>query len=205
MIASSLRPAAGRHGRAPGFDDHHVLVAALKRGDGQALAAFFRQFEPLVQGTVRRVLGYDDEVGDVTQETFLRAAESLDSLRDPRALVSWTTQIAVYTAMDCLRRRVRRRWLLFVGAAPSEEPAPSCDEAAREAVRATYRVLDRMPAGERAAFALRFIDGLEIDALADTLGCSRSTAKRRVVRATARFRALARHEAALVPWVGELP
>src|SRR5262249_3038250 len=126
----------------------------------------------------------------------------LDGLRDPQALVDWLIQISVYTATDLLRRRRRRRWLLFVGTTPSEEPvAAGSDDGAREAVRATYRVLDRMRPEERTVFALRFIEGMDIDALANAHDCSRSTVKRRLAHAVARFRILARRETILAGWI----
>ena len=199
--SGSLPPASVNQSREPLVADRHALVLALKRGDQQAAAAFFREFAPLVERTIGRIMGFDDELGDATQEAFIRAVRSLESLRDPQALVDWLVQIAVYTATDCLRRRSRRRWLLFVGTAPIEEPAATTDVAAREAVRATYRVLDRMRPEERTVFALRFIDGMDIDALANAHDCSRSTIKRRLARAVSRFRILARREAVLASWV----
>lgn len=184
--------------------DRHALVSALKRGDERAASAFFREFEVLVERTIGRILGFDDELGDATQEAFLRAIRSLDGLRDPQAMVDWLIQIAVRTATDYLRRRKRRRWLIFVGAAPVEEPpAAGRDDGAREAVRATYRVLDRMRPEDRTVFALRFIEGMDIDALANAHDCSRSTIKRRLAHAEARFRVLARGEAVLATWVDD--
>jgi RNA polymerase sigma-70 factor, ECF subfamily len=181
--------------------DRHAVVAALKSGDEVAAAAFFREFEPLVERTMGRILGYDDELGDATQEAFLRAIRSLDTLRDPQALVDWLIQIAVFTATDFLRRRKRRRWLVFVGVRPTVEPIAANDEGARDAVRATYRVLDRMRPEDRTVFVLRFIEGMDFDALANAHDCSRSTIKRRLARATARFRLLARREPALARWI----
>jgi RNA polymerase sigma-70 factor (ECF subfamily) len=203
LVESSSPSAANpNHGHDALVGDRFALVIALKRGDERMAAAFFREFEPLVERTIGRILGYDDELGDATQEAFLRAVRSLDSLRDPQALVDWLIQIAVFTATDFLRRRARRRWLLFVGTRPSEEaPAAGSDDVAREAVRATYRVLDRMRPEDRTVFALRFIDGMDIDALASAHDCSRSTVKRRLAHAVARFRVLARREAVLASWV----
>lgn len=201
LVESSSSPTSPGPDRDPLVEDRHALVAALKGRDESAAAAFFREFEPLVERTIGRILGYDDELGDATQETFLRAVRSLHRLREPQALVDWLIQISVYTATDLLRRRARRRWLMFVGTAPSEHPAVAADDAAREAVRATYRVLDRMRPDERTVFALRFIDGMEIDSLANAVDCSRSTVKRRLARAVSRFRILARGEAVLASWV----
>jgi RNA polymerase sigma-70 factor (ECF subfamily) len=188
--------------RDPLLEDRQLLVQALRRRDERAAAIFFREFEPLVERTIGRILGFGDELADATQETFLRAMRALDRLRDAQALVDWLIQIAVCTAADFLRRRKRRRWLLFFETDKLEEPpAASADEGGRDAVRATYRVLDRLSPEERTVFSLRFIEGMEIDALASAHDCSRSTVKRRLARATARFRALARREPALATWM----
>lgn len=188
--------------RDPLLADRALLVAALKRRDEHAAAVFFREFEPLVERTIGRILGFGDELPDATQEAFLRAVRALDRLRDAQALVDWLIQIAVCTAADFLRRRKRRRWLSFFdGDKLDEPPAPSTDESGRDALRATYRVLDRLSPDERTVFTLRFIDGMDIDALASAHDCSRSTVKRRLARATARFRALARREPALSTWL----
>ncbi len=202
VALSSTPPARPAGDRGSLADDRHALVSALKSGDEAAAAAFFREFEPLVTRTIGRILGYDDELGDATQEAFLRAVRSLRGLRDPQALVEWLAQICVCTATDFLRRRRRRRWLTFVGTRSFDEPAAEgIDEVGREAVRATYRVLDRMRPEDRTVFALRFIGGMDVDALANAHDCSRSTVKRRLAHAAARFRVLARREAVLAIWV----
>jgi len=201
-LVEPLAHASSVRERSSLLEDRKALIVALKLRDPSAAEAFFREFEPLVERTISRILGHDDELGDATQEAFLRAIRSLERLRDPQALVDWLIQIAVCTATDFLRRKRRRRWLLFVGAAPTEGPvALERDESGREALRATYRVLDRMNPEERTVFALRFIEGMGIDALANAHDCSRSTVKRRLIRATTRFRTLARKESALVPWL----
>ena len=132
----------------------------------------------------------------------IRHAKAIARYRFLGQFHDWLQQIAVFTAVDFLRRRKRRRWLRFFDQQATEEPAgPAPDEAGQEALRATYRVLDRLNAEERSVFALRFIDGMDIDALANAHDCSRSTIKRRLARATSRFRALAQREGALAPWL----
>src|SRR5512147_2575425 len=48
------------------------------------------------------------EAEDLTQDTFLRAYQRQDSLRDPQALLAWLYRIATHICLDRLRRRVRR-------------------------------------------------------------------------------------------------
>lgn len=63
----------------------------------------------------RRVYGYvlslvhdSTEAEDLTQETFLRACQHQDSLRDPQALTAWLYRIATHVCLDRLRQHSRR-------------------------------------------------------------------------------------------------
>lgn len=183
--------------------DRHALVAALVHGNEGAAVALFHEYYPLVERTLGRILGVDDELADASQEVFLRALRSVHTLRDPQALTDWLLQITVYTATDCLRKRKRRQWLIFHDPLESEtaDGIHRDDEAGREALLATYAVLDKMSTEERTVFALRYLDGMELVQVAKACDCSLATIKRRLQRASSRFEALARHEPALKPWV----
>jgi RNA polymerase sigma-70 factor (ECF subfamily) len=71
----------------------------------------------------------------------------------------------------------------------------------RDALRATYAALDALPADERVAFALRFIDGMELTEVAAACETSLATIKRRLARAEDRFEAEARKHPALEAWI----
>ena len=75
-------------------------------------------------------------------------------------------------------------------------------EEVREALEETYRVLDLMPADERIAFALRFVEGMELTEVADACGVSLATIKRRLSRAETRFVAMAGRREPLREWLG---
>jgi len=65
---------------------------------------------------------------------------------------------------------------------------------------ATYRVLDRLEPDDRIVLALRVLEGLDMNEVADACGVSRSTAKRRFAHAQQSFRELAASEPALQQW-----
>ncbi|MGC4089639.1 MAG: RNA polymerase sigma factor [Polyangiaceae bacterium] len=186
--------------------DRAALVAALGRGEEGAAVALFDEYAELVERTAGRILGVDDELADVTQEIFVRALRSIHRIRDPQALTDWLIQIAVFTTRDWLRARKRKRWLAFWDPEQLEEldgrsTNPSSDADAREALRATYRVLGHLSIEERTAFALRYLDGMELTQIAAACDCSLATTKRRLKRASARFELLAQREPALGPWL----
>jgi RNA polymerase sigma-70 factor (ECF subfamily) len=149
------------------------------------------------------MLGTDQELSDLVHEVFVRAFESLHRLRDPQAFAGWLRRLAVCAAMDLLRsRRRRRRWLWFLP--PEELPeqeAPGVDEATREALRATYEVLDTLPVEDRVAFSLRVLDGMPLADVAVACECSLATVKRRIARAEEAFFRGARRHPALESWV----
>ena len=141
----------------------------------------FRRYAPYVGALVLRLIGRPGDVDDVVQDVFIQAHRQLPHLRDPAAVRPWLRRIVVRRARRWLRKRWVRRRLreldvsaqidLIDGAASPEERA----EIAR-----VYRALDRMPRDERLAWVLRFVEGETLESMADLLGCSVSTAQRRL-------------------------
>jgi RNA polymerase sigma-70 factor, ECF subfamily len=182
--------------------DDAALVRAALGGDGAATGAIYDRHADHVHRVLRRVLGFREDLADLHHDVFVRALVSLPKLEDKAALKAWLTQIAVHVAHDAITRRRRRRWLLFV--APEELPDVPVGEAggdARDALRATYAVLVSLPVDEHIAFALRFVDGMDLADVAAACDTSLATVKRRLARATTRFEAAARKHPSLLPWL----
>lgn len=183
--------------------DAGTLHQRLLRGERAAAAILFDRHAPMVERLLLRILGSDSELDDLVHEVFVRAFESAHRLRDPDAFAGWLRRLAVCAAMDLLRsRRRRRRWLWFLP--PDEMPeveAPGVDESTREAVKATYRLLDALPVEDRVAFTLRVLDGMPLASVALACECSLATAKRRISRAEQAFLTAARAHPALATWV----
>lgn len=179
--------------------DDAALVAALRQGAEWARAELFDRFGPEVEQVIRRVLGYErhTEFADVVHDAFVEALTGIERLRDPSALGAWMRSVAAHTAYKTVRSRSRRRWLRFVAPEDLPEPTDHPDPDGREACIHTYRVLDRMRAGDRIVFALRYIDGRELGEVAAMCGTSLSTAKRRLTRAEERFLCAARRDPVL--------
>lgn len=180
------------------------LVAALKAREPGAVDALLARHGNHLRRVLTRVLGaHDTETADVLQEVAVTAWQSIGRLSDPRALKAWLTQIAVFSARGLIRRRHRQRWLSFFEELP-ERAVPWASPEMQEAARAVYRIFDRMPVDERIPFALRMLDGLELEATAAACGMSLATLRRRLVRAERRFQKMARQYDALAPWLDEV-
>ncbi|HMI91793.1 MAG TPA: RNA polymerase sigma factor [Polyangiales bacterium] len=173
--------------------DDPELIERLARGDAWAKEALYRKYVHTVFGLALRLLGQRADAEDVVQDTFTEALRDVQQVRDRGALRSWLLGVAVHQ----VHRRFRRRRLLRVlGLERNDEPA--LDALAGRAVSAEQRlelrllaqVLASLPARERMAWSLRFVEGCSLDEAARYCDCSLATIKRRIASAQ---RAVARH------------
>ena len=136
---------------------------------------------------------------ELTQDTYARALERIDQLRDPQAALAWLYRIATTVALDRLRQRrpaiVPLDSVASAGgeveeAAERDRP-PSLLEGALESSEMSACVqgyLATLPDDHRIAILLHDVHGLSNPEIAELLGCSLATAKIRVHRARARLR-----------------
>ena len=183
--------------RAPGD-----LVAAVRGGEEWARAALYDRYAPDVARVLHAVLGPDQEVADLIQETFIEVFVSIVTLRDCEALSAWMRQIAVNVARSCIRRRQRMRWLNVLGLVDVVEPvAVVAPPEARQAIAEIYRVLGELAPDLRVAFSLRYIEGLELTDVAAACDVSLATIKRRLATAETSFRKHAARGGKLDEWI----
>ena len=182
-------------------DDAAIACALIARDPGAHRAAWTR-FAPVVRRVVRRYMGPGCDTEDAVQDVFVCLFEKVHALRDPTALKAFIMAITVRTARYHARRRRARRWvgLSDVASHPALRVVGEVPEA-RRALEHFYRILDRVNDRDRAAFVLRYIEGLELSEVARTLGTSPPTARRRFTRAFGRVSLLASRDPFLVEYL----
>lgn len=160
-----------------------ALVAAARAGENWASEALFRRHARMALGLAYRLLPRDVEVDDVVQDSFVYALQRLDSLQNPQAFAAWLGSIVVRTVSKRLRRR---RLLTRLGLRARESIDPdqvigaSAPAEVRVALKRVYAIVEELPAEQRVALVLRRVDGLEIPQIAEAMGLSSSTVKRRL-------------------------
>src|SRR5262245_29591130 len=164
---------AGLKTGTPGFD---ALYAANAR---------------YVAGLAGRLLGRDDEAADVGQHGFLSAHRGLGSLRAPGAARGWLARVTVRVASRRLRKR-RLRAFLGMGATVDCDLVVDTRETPdlRPLAAMLYASLDKMPTRYRLPWILRHLTDQTLESVADALGSSPATMKRRIAEAERRLRPL---------------
>lgn len=186
----------------PVSTDDVALVEGLQDGEAWARRALFDRYAAHVERILRRILGPDQELGDVLHDTFVQAYGSASGIRDTKAVKGWLSTVAVFTARGVIRKRKLRRWLRFWEPDElPEEQAPVAEPLTRATVHRSYAILDQLGADERIVFTLRFIDGMDLTEVASAAGVSLATVKRRLSRAEKTFVEAARSDELLGQWV----
>jgi RNA polymerase sigma-70 factor (ECF subfamily) len=145
--------------------------------------SLYADLYPLVLRVVRATLGADQEQDDVLQATLLQIFRNIGSVRDPASLEGWAAAVAANTARHEIRNRRRRRRIFQAFPEDSRSPSyePDFDSAFRQA--GAKRILERMRARDREVLTLWLAGTGTIAQIAEDLGCSLSTARRRLGRA----------------------
>ncbi len=148
---------------------------AIARTFGELLSRHERE----LYAYALRLVGARPDADDLFQETFLAAFRAWPPPRagNERA---WLYRIATNKAID--RERRRRP---IVSLAELELAAPHRDGVTLLDLASAVR---RLPAGQRAAFVLRKVEGLPYREVARTLDCSEEAARSRVTEAMKKVR-----------------
>src|SRR5450432_4148222 len=90
--------------RASRSDDE--ILGALRRGDEGIAADFYWRVKPVVDRTVRRLLGRLDSDGeDMVQVALMQLIESLPSYRGECPLDAWVSAVSANVVYKHIRRR----------------------------------------------------------------------------------------------------
>jgi len=151
-------------------------------GSRQAFERLYRRHARMAFGMAHRLLAGRD-VDDTVQDAFVTAWERLDRLDDPQAFARWLGTIVVNSARRRIRRRALRNRLLPGHQEPADYDRLIGEQASAEAaadLRAVYSVLNRLSTDARLAIVLRRVEGMTVPEVADAMGRSPATVKRRI-------------------------
>jgi RNA polymerase sigma-70 factor (ECF subfamily) len=144
----------------------------------------YRRYASYVAATAHRLLGGDHEVDDTVQEVFVIAVRGLKSVRDPEAVKGWLACIAVRVVRRRLRMRQARKFVGFDTPVPLDPADWAATPEQRTLLLQVYRTLESLPANDRIAWTLRYLQGERLEDVAAQCGCSLATAKRRIAAAS---------------------
>ncbi|PYS78759.1 MAG: RNA polymerase subunit sigma-24 [Acidobacteria bacterium] len=173
------------------------FLERLRRGEVAAFERLVAERSSDVYALLYRLTSDAEESRDLTQETFLRAFQSISRFRGDADLKTWIYRIAINQARNRWRWWKRRRRDLTVSLddnrGPSEQPLsaslrnedapdPEQETLAREREGQLRGALLGLRSAYREAVILRDVEGFSYEEIATTLEISIGTVKSRLSR-----------------------
>lgn len=176
--------------------DQEVVEWALK-GHERAYRELVRRYERPVFSLVYRMVRHRERAEDLTQETFVKALNALESYRPDYKFSSWIFKIANNAAIDQLRRKELET--LSIDGAPDADSAETAREStlqlrdagespldeleARELGSAIERAIGQLRPEYRSCIILRHVEGYPYEEIAELLELPLGTVKTYIHRA----------------------
>ncbi len=148
----------------------------------------YDEYFSLVRGLIVNSLGPHSEVEDLISDVFVGFFESARNIRSAEGIRSYIVSVAMNVVRRQRRRQKRRNILVFwEESGPAVDRAASSDDPkAKAALLQLSAILDTLNTEEHLVFVSHVLQGLPLPEVAEALGMSLSTVKRRLKRANDR-------------------
>lgn len=164
--------------------DDSSIIAKVLEGDTEQFGEIVRRYQVGLYRYATSMVGDHDVASDMVQDAFVRAYTNLASCRDRERFRLWLFRTLRNRCFDYLKDPRRRQTPLDEAPPLPDAAEGPGDLAERASLRAQLRrALDSLPAVQREAFLMHYVEGFAYDELAGMLGASVSALKMRVLRA----------------------
>jgi RNA polymerase sigma-70 factor (ECF subfamily) len=203
------RDVAQPEGQRPNAQRETALLQKAQAGDRSAYGQIVVLYQDRLFNALLRMVGEAEEARELTQETFTRGLEKIESFRGEASPYTWLFRIGMNLAISNLRRSQRARVFSLDGsdhrgarhdgngqahrhdqaaalveriaAADGQSPAGIAEK--NEQHRVVLDALGRIDGEYRAVLVMRDIEGFDYQQMADALGLPLGTLKSRLFRA----------------------
>lgn len=169
------------------------LVQRVVSGDTEAFSSLVLAYEKQVFNIALRMVGNREDAEDISQESFIKAYNSLSNFRGDASFSSWLFRIVSNTCLDHLRK-IKNRQTLSLSTENEDEETEEYDIAddsfspeelleKRLTKESIQRGLEELSEEHRTVLVLREIQGLSYDEIAQMLEIESGTVKSRIARA----------------------
>ena len=170
------------------------IVQRVRAGDVDAFGQIVKGYERRVFALAVMILRNREGADDVTQDAFVRAFERLDLYDVRRPFYPWLATITVRLSRNWLARHspgARRETPIEPESSAYASAAPATLDVlvAEDEGRHLWRLVERLPLGERTAVVLHYRQELSVSEVASAIGVTAGTVKTLLFRARQHLRA----------------
>ena len=151
-------------------------VQQIISGDVRAFRDLVRQYYSLAYGLSYKVLNDASDAEEITQDTFVKIHQALDSFRGDASLKTWIMRIVMRLSLNRRRDRSRSSWRRLGlhqgddvdGSIPTAQ-TPEAQYISHETHTQVRHLIDQLPEALRQVLILNSFDDLSYDEIAQIL------------------------------------
>jgi RNA polymerase sigma-70 factor (ECF subfamily) len=186
--------------------DDHMLVRQCKQGDSDAMGRLILKYQDRIYNTILKICANKDDAAELTQETFVKVIERINSFKGQSAFYTWLFRVAVNLTYNYCKRRVKLPTYSLehltgqqFGDSRAELKTILTDESTidpaqiaqnREIGQIALAALSKLDEDHRIVIVLRDIEGMAYNEIAETLQVELGTVKSRLSRARANLKSI---------------
>lgn len=184
--------------------DDTALIDKCRGGDSAAFERLILKYQNRIYNTILKICVNPDDAAELTQETFVKIMESLDTFEGKSSFYTWAFRIAVNLTLNYCQRNAKltvhsleaqdgragaeARQMLKEFLSDDSSPDPASVAQNKELCEIAIKSLMRLDDPQRAVVVLRDIEGMSYAQIAQVLDIELGTVRSRLSRARNRLR-----------------
>ena len=172
-------------------DEDLVIVRKIQAGDVDAFDSLIFKYRERVYSVIYNLTSNREDASDLTQETFIKAFQSINRFKGKSSFFTWLYRISLNTSLTHLRKNKLRRFFSFEkmveedhteGFIENLRTESDSDKAAlmTELQERLNDAFQKLSVKHRTVITLFEIDGLSHKEIADIVGTSIGTVRSRL-------------------------
>jgi RNA polymerase sigma-70 factor (ECF subfamily) len=159
------------------------LLARARKGDKEAFGQIIYPYERLIYNIAYKYMGNTEDAKDIAQDSLIKVYLNIKHCHSLETFKAWAVKITVNTALDALRKRMRRSTDVLEEYQAPETDGPEQKLMQNENIRRVKEAINSLPEEHRTLIILRDLEGFSYDELAKITGVALGTVKSRLSRA----------------------
>ncbi|MCK4998955.1 MAG: sigma-70 family RNA polymerase sigma factor [Anaerohalosphaera sp.] len=184
--------------------DDMTLVRQCQNGDSSAMRHIVMRYQNRIYNIILKICSNRDDAAELTQETFVKLIEKIDTFKGNSSFYTWLFRVAVNLTLNYCRRQFkisaqsidadfgdgddsgRGRLKSYLTDESADDPLVAAQN--NEAVEIVKCAISKLDEDHRAVIVLREIEGMNYNEIAETLEVEIGTVKSRLSRARANLK-----------------
>ena len=185
--------------------DDAVLVRQCQNGDSEAMTCLIVKYQDRVYNAIYKICQNYDDAAELTQDTFVKVLENINSFRGKSSFYTWLFRVAVNHTLNYCKRRFKlspmnldasndlfeeNKGKLQAVLADPNGVDPVAVAQQRELSEIVVNLIAQLKQEYRVVLVLRDIEQMSYDEIAEVLQIEIGTVKSRLSRARTQLREL---------------